>query len=154
MEKNNFFLTAIILITIFILSGIFILSNNNTNSKNIDFLKCYGWEVEKNPTEKVEFLIPEVFDEVYLNYNELQSEAGLDLVPYKGFFAVRYTYVVKNFPQQIQEPVFANVICVDGIPVAGDICTVSINGFMYSLNFNTQNCYSNNLMKNITKNYN
>lgn len=148
MNKSNALTIGVILVTILLTFAIFLFTSDRTNSRNIDFLKSYGWEVEKKPTEQVEILIPDVFDDVYLNYNSLQKEAGLDLSNYRGFPAVRYTYILKNFPEETDQTVFANVICVDGIPVGGDICTVALNGFMYSLNFNTQDCFKNNLMEN------
>lgn len=146
MQKNNVFSMGVISVTILLIWSIFLFASDNTNSRNIDFLKSYGWEVEKTPTEQVEILIPDVFDDVYLNYNSLQKEAGLDLSNYKGFPATRYTYILKNFPEETKYTVFANVICVDGVPVGGDICTVALDGFMYSLNFNTKDCFKNNLM--------
>lgn len=140
MIKHNIILNAVIILTIILLCIMFSASVKSDNSKNAEFLKSYGWEIEKNPTEKSEFQIPEYFDDVYLNYNKLQLEAGLDLTPYRGYYAVRYTYRIKNFPFPEQNDVFANVICVDGAPIAGDICTYALDGFMYSLNFNTQVC--------------
>lgn len=103
---------------------------------NIKFLESYGWEVDDEYAEKVSFEIPEVFDEVYNNYNELQKISGLNLAKYKGRKAVRYTYIVLNFPQDTKgENVFANVLCVAGEPVAGDVMTVRLDGFMYSLSY-------------------
>lgn len=110
--------------------------------KNIQFLKSYGWEVDKTPVEICEITIPGVFDEVYENYNILQLEAGLDLSPYCGMDAVRYTYILKNFPYEVNCEVRANVVTVDGEPIAGDIMTVGLGGFMYSLNFNEAVCFS------------
>ena len=77
--------------------------------------------------------IPEVFDEVYKGYNKIQSDAGLDIEPYRGKEAVRYTFEILNYPYNVGEKVYANVICVKGEPVAGDVMTVSVNGFMHSL---------------------
>lgn len=103
--------------------------------KNIEFLAEYGWEVQPAAIEKEKVEIPEQFDDVYNNYNQLQKRAGLDLTKYKGKKGVRYTYVVLNYPYDVGEPVRANLICVEGEPVAGDIMTVSIDGFMHSLNY-------------------
>ena len=109
---------------------------SDDNEENIKFLKKYGWKVDEEYTEKVTLQIPEVFDEVYNQYNELQRAAGLDLAKYKGRKAVRYTYIVMNFPEDTQgENVFANILCVGGEPVAGDVMTVRLDGFMYSLNY-------------------
>lgn len=106
---------------------------SDENARNIEFLQSYGWEVEENCIEMESLQIPKVFDDVYNNYNELQKIAGLDLSKYKGQNAVRYTYIVKNFPQKTSEPVRANVLYVGGEPIAGDVMTVSLDGFMYSL---------------------
>ena len=132
---------------IFLLAGIIIILGafmlfDNENSKNIKFLKSYGWEVEKKPVEQAEINIPAVFDDIYENYNILQAEAGLDLSPYAGMKAKRYTYILKNFPYDTDEQVRANVITVNKEPVAGDIMTVSLGGFMYSLNFNEAVCFA------------
>ena len=106
------------------------------SEENIKFLEKYGWEVDSEYTEKVTLEIPEVFDDVYNNYNQLQKAAGLDLTKYKGRKAVRYTYIVMNFPEDTGgENVFANILCIGGEPVAGDVMTVSLDGFMYSLNY-------------------
>ena len=98
------------------------------------FLENYGWRVQKLPTDRTDVTIPAVFDLVYENYNKLQTEASLDLGPYRGMSGARYTFIVENYPVDVGEPVYANVIVINSVPVAGDIMTVSINGFMHSLN--------------------
>ena len=102
---------------------------------NVEFLAQFGWEVDEKYIEKESFTMPVEFDEVYENYNELQKKAGLDLEPYKGKKAVRYTYIVKNYPEATDTAVRANVICVGGKPIAGDVMTVELDGFMNPLNF-------------------
>lgn len=114
---------------------IFVLFSYEKDTRaNIKFLAGYGWRVSEKETEIEEVVIPEVFDEIYEDYNRLQKEAGLNLEKYKGKKAVRYTYIVLNYPEDVGEDVRANVICVNGKPIAGDIMTVSLDGFMYSLN--------------------
>ncbi len=103
---------------------------------NIEFLSSYGWEVTGDCIEKEKVEIPDVFDGVYDDYNSLQKLAGLDITDYKGKKAIRYTYIVTNFPNNSEEKeIRANVLSVKGKPVAGDIMTVSFDGFMYSLNY-------------------
>ncbi|MCX7715531.1 MAG: DUF4830 domain-containing protein [Clostridia bacterium] len=133
MKKMLLYAAAVILIAA--ITAIFVVFAQPSNDKNIEFLKLYNWEVDKDYIEKEEIVLPKEFDDVYKNYNELQKEAGLDLEPYKGKKAVRYTYIVLNYPEAVDEPVRANVLCVDGIPVAGDIMTVSLRGFMHSLKY-------------------
>lgn len=146
MKKKNLLNAFIITFIIFGLCSAFYVNLNLSNEKTVKFLKKYGWEVNPEPIEKSEFIIPLVFDDVYINYNELQKEAGLDLIPYAGCEAVRYTYEVLNFPEPTKSTVRANVILVDSEPVGGDISTVNIDGFMYSLNFNTKTCFKTETM--------
>lgn len=103
-----------------------------------ELLKSYGWEFDPVPVESAELVIPEVFDEVYQSYNDLQREAGLDLEPYRGRRATRYTYIITNHPDDTFN-VRGNVLVVDNIAVGGDICTVELGGFMHSLNFDLTN---------------
>ena len=120
---------------IIIIGAVCIVFASDEDEKNIDFLESYGWRVDENHIEKEALKIPDIFDEVYNNYNALQMLSGLDLSDYKGKDAIRYTYIVKNFPQKTDQAVRANVLCVDQNPVAGDIMTVKIDGFMYSLSY-------------------
>lgn len=121
---------AICIITFFVLY----MSGFDTN-RNVKFLAEYGWSVFDETVEIEEIFIPESFDSVYENYNALQKQAGLNLEKYKGEKAVRYTYIVKNYPKKREDEVRANVVCVNGRPVAGDIMTVGLDGFMHSLKF-------------------
>ena len=126
---------CVCVITIIVITVLSLILFKDNSSANIDFLKSYGWKVQKEEIESEEITIPRVFDEVYNNNNLLQKQAGLDLEKYKGKKAVRYTYLVLNYPREVNEDVRANVICVKGVPVAGDIMTVSLGGFMHSLNY-------------------
>lgn len=117
------------------LGGVCLAFFSGEDAELIMFLKEYGWEVEIPYTERCEVVIPEVFDEVYNKYNILQQYAGLNLLDYRGKKAIRYTYIVKNFPVYTEETVYANVLSINGIPIGGDVMTVKLDGFMYSLNY-------------------
>ncbi len=128
----------VITVAVIIIIGAFcIVLASDENEKNIEFLDSYGWRAEPVCIEQVSYKIPDNFDEVYNNYNELQKLSGLDLTQYKGRNAIRYTYIISNFPIETEEDVRANVICVAGEPVGGDIMTVKLDGFMYSLSYLT-----------------
>lgn len=103
-------------------------------SPGAELIRAYGWEIDPVPIESASLIIPAEFDDVYENYNRLQIEAGLNLEPYKNKPAKRYTYVVENYPD-CEFNVRANVLVVDGVAVAGDICTVEPDGFMHSLSY-------------------
>lgn len=123
---------AVIIIILITLTFVFFASGAE-NEKNIQFLNECGWQVDKNCIEAAEIIIPNPFDNVYENYNKMQKASGFDLEPYKGKKGIRYTYIVTNYPIKINEEVRANVICINGNPIGGDICTVSLNGFMHGL---------------------
>lgn len=101
-----------------------------------EFLSGYGWEVSDTADSRADVTIPAVFDKVYENYNKVQKTSGLDLLPYCGKSGTRYTFVVTNYPVDVGETVYANVIIIDGEPVGGDIMTVSLSGFMHGLGEN------------------
>ena len=128
-----YFISVVIIIVTTFMFVLF--ASGETDTNNIVFLKGYGWEVRTKSVEKEDIIIPKPFDRVYENYNDIQLKAGLDLRPYMGMKGVRYTYIVENYPKDVGEEVRANVICINNEPVGGDIMTVSIRGFIHSLNF-------------------
>ncbi len=115
-----------------------VLADETTDTQVKEFLSSYGWKVKPECIEQEAVIIPKPFDLVYENYNILQKEAGLDLSPYMGKYGVRYTYEVSNYPFDPGELVRANVIIVDGNCVGGDICTVSLHGFIHSLQYSPE----------------
>ncbi len=128
--KKIYILTVII---IFSLAAIFLFFLTDENTINKRFLSSFGIKIEEKPYLVEEILIPHEFDEYYNSYNSLQIESGLTLSPHKGKTAIRYTYKVLNFEKQGVSTVFANVITVDSKPVAGDINSPAIDGFMLPL---------------------
>lgn len=129
-----YFISVVIIIVTTMMFVLF--ASGETDTNNIVFLKGYGWEVRTKAVEKEDIIIPKPFDRVYENYNDIQLKAGLDLRPYMGMKGVRYTYIVENYPKDVGEEVRANVICINNEPVGlMIIMTVSIHGFIHSLNF-------------------
>lgn len=136
MLKFHYSFFIVIILIIFI-AFIFTVYGNRGDVKAVcNFLANYGWEVDRIPADTAEVTIPKDFDEVYKNYNKLQEKSQLDLTPYRGMKGTRYTFVVKNYPIDVGETVYANVIVIDSKAVAGDIMTVSLDGFMHSLSEN------------------
>ncbi len=127
----------IVVVLIIIISVIFTVYGDRDDIKTVcRFLESYGWEVDNAPIDTADVIIPKEFDEVYKNYNVIQKKSKLDLSPYKGMNGTRYTFIVKNYPIDVGETVYANVIVVNSQPVAGDIMTVSLDGFMHGLGEN------------------
>ena len=128
------YITAAVMILI-MTAAFLAFGEESVNVRNAEFLGSYGWEIDEQPVETVNVNIPEPFDLVYENYNKMQLAAGLDLRPYAGRKAVRYTYEALNFPYDEPKEVRVNVLCVGNEPVAGDVMTVAADGFMAGLDF-------------------
>lgn len=103
-----------------------------TNEDRVSFLKEYEWEVDEQPVEFEEVLIPSEFDEVFTAYNDLQKTQGYDLLKYKGKHVMRYSFNVKNYPN-VKENVRANILIYKNTVIGGDVCSVNLDGFMHGL---------------------
>lgn len=132
--KRSFYLYIIGAVCAAVLAAA-VVGASGTDRRNKSFLNGYGWETERGRVECAAVKIPKPLGEVYERYNEMQVMAGLDLRPYKGRCGIRYTYIVTNFPLETEEEIRANVLCIGGKPVGGDIMTVSATGFMTDLNY-------------------
>lgn len=130
---RKMYILTILLIAVIAIG--FLLFSNDENSLNIKFLNSYGIIVKSEPEDFEKITIPSEFDDVYEEYNRLQTECGLDLTDYKGSTGYRYTYRILNFPGNVSEEIYADVICIDGCRVAGDIMSREIFGFMKPLNY-------------------
>lgn len=107
-------------------------NNVESNEDRINFLKQFGWETETVPHENVGVTIPSKFDKIFVGYNELQKQQGLDLSKYKGKEVTRYTYKITNFEDH-NGTVYANIIIYRGKVIGGDICSADMNGFVMTL---------------------
>ena len=99
----------------------------------VSFISTYGWQVDDEPVEVREVIIPETFDEVYNNYNKIQLEQGFNLEKYAGVRVKRWTYIVKNYPETSPEDDYIriNILVSDGKVIGGDVCSVKLDGFMH-----------------------
>ena len=96
----------------------------------VKFLGQFGWEVNATPLEEETVVIPAALDDVYNEYNEIQKAQGLDISLYAGKEVKHIKFKVTNYPN-VSEDVEANLLIYDSKVIAGDICTVSLNGFMH-----------------------
>lgn len=110
----------------------FVYSGIKSNEDRVKFLSQFGYEVESEPKEEEEIKIPGDFDKVYMGYNEIQKNQGLDLSDYKNKKVTRYTYKVTNYDGYDGE-VLANLIIWRDHVIAGDICSADTgaNGFVH-----------------------
>ena len=103
-----------------------------TNEDRVAYLESLGWEVNPEPVETLQFLLPDTLEEPYLSYNQLQLAQGFDLTQYTGKQVTRYTYTVTNDPRCAQG-VQANLYVCEEVPVAGDILCSGADGFQDTL---------------------
>ena len=104
------------------------------NAQRITYLRSFGWELESEPLETLQFLLPETLEEPYLTYNDLQKTQGFDLSACCGKQVSRYTYAVTNYPGR-PDGVQLNLYVCEDLPVAGDVCCPGADGFQETLLF-------------------
>ena len=102
----------------------------SSESSVVDYITSFGLEIGEVKTDEV--TIPDVFNDVYNNYNDIQKSQGFDLTMYKGEKVSRYTYRVLNY--HIHDiNVFAEVLLFDKKVIAADIYTTEVDGFIKPL---------------------
>ena len=81
-----------------------------------------------------ELTIPESWNNLYNDYNEVQLNQGFDLSNYKGKKVTLYTYTITNY-KDLSEGVVADMLVCDGNLIGGDVCNTSAeNGFLVGFN--------------------
>lgn len=133
--KNPMFFSSICIIII--IAVVFLLFGAKDEkyyiNQMVKFCKTNDIVISNIPLERVLVSIPENFDDVYKNYNEIQKKSGFDLEKYRGKNVWRYTFRVLNFDHE--KNVFANILMYDNKIIGGDIMNPRVDGFMYPLNF-------------------
>lgn len=112
-----------------------VLNNNISNSakstsEHIEFLNAYGYNVNENPIQIQEIVIPSQFSETYEKYNEFQKLSGFDLVRYKNQRVKKYTYKVIDY-DSVQDEVVANVLVYNNKIIGGDVSSTRLGGFTH-----------------------
>ena len=104
------------------------------NQERLKFISQFGWEVETEPIEVSEVIIPQEFDDVYNKYNEIQLQQNCDLRDYSGERVKRWTYVIKNYPGYSEKEtcVRINLLVFDGMVIGGDVSSTELSGFMHT----------------------
>ena len=95
-----------------------------------DFMAAYGWEVEEEPLEIQEVLIPSEFDETYEKYNYIQKQQGFDLSRYRGKVCRKYVYALPGYPGGVEDARITLLIYKCRV-IGGDISSPSADGFMH-----------------------
>jgi len=110
----------------------------SNHSERMAFISQYGWQVDEEPAEVMEIIIPETFDDTYTAYNEIQKNQGFDLSLFVGNRLKRWSYVVRNYEgYENKECIRINLLVRDGVVVGGDVCSVELDGFMHGFEMAT-----------------
>lgn len=132
-KKRLLIILAVFLCVGFICCEVFAVSNNpteaKTNADRLIFIKNLGFTVLTDKPETKTVNIPEVFYDVYNNYNVLQQSAGYDLSLYKGCEVTIYTYNI-NPPSGYNGECVINLIVYKDKIIGGDISSSALGGFM------------------------
>ncbi|HZK22253.1 MAG TPA: DUF4830 domain-containing protein [Oscillospiraceae bacterium] len=104
-----------------------------TSDERIEFLESCGLKVEQEPLEVTEIIIPVEFDEVYKEYNEIQTRQGFDLQSYCGKRVKKWTYKVTNYPGygEDSDAIRANILVFNSLIIGGDVSSVELDGFIH-----------------------
>ena len=104
-----------------------------TADDRLKFISDFGWIVDEDPVEVRQIAIPQEFDDVYNNYNQIQLSQGYDLTGFAGRSAKRWTYVIRNYPDvsSDEDYVRINLLICDGKIIGGDVCSIKLDGFMH-----------------------
>lgn len=100
------------------------------NEERLAFMKSYGWDVQEDPVEVAEVIIPKEFDAVYTDYNALQKLQGFDLESYAGKRCKRYSYHVLNYPDPDCD-VEINLLLYGDKLIGGDVHSTLQGGFLH-----------------------
>jgi len=114
-----------------IIMAAFISANRETDPA--EYLRSLGWEVAE-PSSVKQVFIPEKFDAVYENYNNLQKSQGFDLSGYRAKTAVQYTFKLLNYSGDGE--FFAHLLIYKGKVIGGDVCGYGIGGEIMPLTNN------------------
>lgn len=99
------------------------------NESMVNYLKSFGWDVDNEPVETREVMIPEKFNDIYTTYNDMQKKQGFDLKPYSGYRCMQYKYKINNYPSEAE--VYATLLVYDVKLLGGDLACSKVDGFMH-----------------------
>lgn len=94
----------------------------------LDYINSFGWMVDGNGSME-EIVVPQTFNDVYTQYNELQKQQGFDLSKYCGETVKQYTYRVLNHKSG-GEHVFLHLLVQNDQVIGGDVSSTELDGFM------------------------
>ena len=102
--------------------------NAAVNDERVNFIASLGVEVDSENYSVKSVVIPQEFNDVYIQYNNLQKQAGYDLEKYVGKTVTQYTYCFKG-----SDVKRVNLLVYKQKIIGGDISSVHIDGQMIAL---------------------
>lgn len=93
------------------------------------FAEQLGLNISEYPIMIQKIRIPETFDPIYNDYNKMQKDFGLDLLPYSGRKCTLYTYSIID-PYNTTDTVL-NIIIFRGRIIGGDVSESIYKGKLY-----------------------
>ncbi len=131
-KKSLCIILASLIISLIIIGQLFTIKaggiDGSTNALRVEYLSGLGYRVDETAISVKEIVIPEIFSDVYSEYNRLQQTAGFDLSRYKGESACVYTYRLSD-----SEDTVINLIVSDNNIIGGDVSSVRIDGEMRAI---------------------
>lgn len=101
----------------------------STNEERLAYLQGFGWQLDSEPAETREVMIPAKFNDVYTTYNVMQKAQGFDLKPYAGEICTQYKYKINNY--QGETEVYATLLVYGDLIIGGDVACAEADGFMH-----------------------
>lgn len=139
LKANKKRILAFFVLAAAVIGACFILGNNEedkpkeilggTNEERVAFLQGFGWQLDTDPAETREVMIPAEFNDVYTTYNVMQKAQGFDLKPYAGEICTQYKYRVNNYPNAAE--VYATLLVYGDLIIGGDVACAEADGFMH-----------------------
>lgn len=103
--------------------------SGGTPEERVAYLQSFGWQVDSEPDEMREVMIPAEFNDVYTTYNVMQKAQGFDLLPYAGQVVTQYKYYIQNYPNETE--VYATLLVQGDRIIGGDVASSQAGGFMH-----------------------
>lgn len=101
----------------------------NTDRQRREFIESYGYTLSSDKPVKKDFRVPSEFNNSFLQFEKLQNEMGLSLIPFKGMKLKKYTYRLIN----TQDTAYAEIYICGKYVVAGCIVNPDLkNGYIKS----------------------
>ena len=135
LTKKRLAVVLAVVVLAFILAGQFLSVGANqidlsTNEKRVQYINTLGIELQSDDFTQKQVVIPQTFNKVYDNYNNLQLKSGFNLKNYCGKQVTIFTY-------NIDSQTVVNLITFNNKLIGGDVASLKIDGEMTALKENT-----------------